>query len=393
MQFAFTTAAEDTSPPELIDIDPEYNANGFPKNLPTRFEFNEPVDDSLTVHVNSEGSLSGVRVVVQGNLVLVYPETNWPEGWVEIALYDVADLLGNRILSPYEPSLTFAASDKSASVHNTNPEWNAVLNSIVFASGWEVDRDIYSINPEGSKLQRLVDTDAMLGNPTVSADGALLAWDSGFAQLDIYVAPYEHPDNAVNVTGSTAIDWNPRFSSTGSRQLFCVNLSNTTSKIFSMAADGSGYGALRPASAEWERDPAPHPLIDNQLLFQGTRDGSYDIFLMSISAIDGTVTTINQTNTLSAQESEPDWGPDASFFVYISDEGGVNNLWLGDLTGFNRRVTNFEHDLSSPSVSPNIGSGECVASLARADGGNDLVIIDLVGGTIKRNLTSPEANN
>jgi hypothetical protein len=56
-------------------------------------------------------------------------------------------------------------------------------------------------------------------------------------------------------------------------------------------------------------------------------------------------------------------------------------------------VTDFEMELHDPSTSPVAGSMRCAASLQRVGGGSDIVIIDLVSGTIVRNLTSPGAGN
>ena len=64
------------------------------------------------------------------------------------------------------------------------------------------------------------------------------------------------------------------------------------SQLFRMAADGSGYAALSPTFGGEQWNPSPHPLVDNQLLFTSERGGSQDIWSMSVSAIDGSVTAL-----------------------------------------------------------------------------------------------------
>jgi hypothetical protein len=50
-------------------------------------------------------------------------------------------------------------------------------------------------------------------------------------------------------------------------------------------------------------------------------------------------------------------------------------------------VTFFDQPLDDPAIAPTVGDNRCVVSLASADGGSSLVIVDLVSGSILVDLT------
>jgi Tol biopolymer transport system component len=323
------------------------------------------------------------------------PAGQWePDRDYDFDLRNVADQAGN--VAEWAGYLHFHTGTHTAAVLNLQPEWNAALNAIFFTSNCAGGFDIYRINPNGSGLQLVSQNPADESEPTVSADGQLLAWEQNDGiggKWDIYVAPLGNPANSTPITPADANDTEPRFARTSSRSIVFISDRFGTEQLFRMGADGSGYSALSPNFGSLQRDPSPHPLVDNQILFTSNRAGSSDIWSMSVSAIDGTVTTINQTDTLSFNETQPDWSADASYFVFVSDESGVQNLWIGDLAGGRRQVTHSELPVVTPSTSPTPGSTQCAAVTVHSDGSTDIVIIDLVSGAIVRNLTSPEAGN
>jgi Tol biopolymer transport system component len=319
--------------------------------------------------------------------------------WVTGVYYNlelnVSDLQGNHDYGSGDAAIEFIATNALAVAHNINPEWNPALNTVIFASDRLGDYDIFRVDADGTDLEALRADPGDQLHPTVSSDGQLLAWQGREEEgdWDVFVAPLGEDANPIVVTPEDSAETEPRFSRTSSRQIFCVSDRLTTTQIFRLGPDGSGFAPLSQSFGSAQFSPSPHPLIDNQLLFSSPRAGSSDIWSMSVSAVDGSLTSINQTNSLADADSQPDWGADASYFIYVSDQGGTSNLWLGDLTGNNRRVTDFELTLADPSASPFSGDGRCAASLARTDGGSDIVIIDLVSGSIAANLTGTGAGD
>lgn len=398
MRFRFVTSTTDDSPPRLVRTSITNPLSSVYINSPIRFDFNEATTGAVTAVAHPEvlnHAQPALDVTVAGSSVLVSPVDNWDPICYFLVLNGVSDGAGNVVDDPNNlPEADFCADLGTAPISNIDPEWNSALDSIVFATDRLGGYDVFSIDPDGGNLRPLTSLPGDELEPTVSADGQLLAWQSrSDAQYDIFVTPLSDTTHATAVTPGDADDREPHFARTSSRGIVFVSDRLGYSQIFRMAADGSGYAALSPTFGSAQYGPSPHPLVDNQLLFSTPRGGSDDVWSMSVSAIDGSVTALNQTDTLSYDDTQPDWGADASFFVYVSDEGGGRDLWLGDLTGGRRQVTSFAQPIEGPSTSPVPGSTRCAASLARSDGGSDIVIIDLVSGTIVRNLTSPEAGN
>jgi Tol biopolymer transport system component len=170
--------------------------------------------------------------------------------------------------------------------------------------------------------------------------------------------------------------------------VFFVSNRTEPAGLYRVESNGAALTALDPTFGSNQFDPAPHPLLDTQLLFTSGRGGSNDIWRKTLSVIDDSIININVTEDLLAHDRNPDWAPDASYIVYVSNRGGSDNIWLTDAAGvLPRQVTNFDQPVSDPAVSPFAGEARCAAALRNPDGSSDIVIIDLLGGTVISNLT------
>jgi Tol biopolymer transport system component len=232
-------------------------------------------------------------------------------------------------------------------------------------------------------------------HPCLSSDGALLCFQkqgSG-GDWDIYVQGMDG-GKATAVTSGGFNDYEPVFSRTSSRDIFFISDRSGSASIFSMHSDGSNPSELDGAFGGGQSDPAPHPLLDRQLLFDADRNSNRSVWHVTISAVDGSVVNTNVTEGLVSNERHPCWSPDASSIGFISDLSGIDNLWLTDAAGnFPRQVTDFALPASDPVMAPQAGDNRALLSLATANGGADLVLVGLISGNLLLNLSHPGAGN
>lgn len=395
LRWRFRTAATDTFPPHLIATDPAEGATDFPPNLGVSFEFNEQLGAvDAQVQVSSVPSLT-LTARSAGRVLYVSPESDWTINTLfTVSISGVPDLAGNRELATL--TLSFTTGATPAPHIDRQPYWSRALNLIVFSSNRLHSYDLFSIRPDGTELTRLTSEPTDELHPTLSNDGALIAYQAPGPQddWDIWVGAFTPPLAAVPVTAPNFQDTQPAFSNTFSKEIVFVSSRSNPQGLFMMSADGSNPTELDPAFGSDQTEPALHPLLDTQLLFTSGASGSLNIWRKTISAIDGSAINFDLTPDTLSKEHAPAWAPDASFIIYLSDSGGEDNVWLSDAAGeFPRQVTFFDQPAADPAPSPTFGDMRCVLSLPNGAGGSDLVIVDLVGGGIISHLTGEEAGH
>ncbi|MCC7479866.1 Ig-like domain-containing protein [bacterium] len=390
LHFLLRSAATDQAAPRLLSTTPGEGASAFPVNRPVVFSYNELLDPDSAVQVSASPEAE-LETVISGRNLSIRAIGNWAlQTDYSLSVTGLSDLAGN--LRGASDSLSFRTGSEAAPVTNQQPDWNRVTDSIVFSSDQAGSFDIWAIDSDGANLRQLTFDAGDETSPSLSSDGALLCWQARGAagDQDIFVADVSDGDasDGQAVTGGPFNDRQPVFSRTFSRSIFFVSERSNPASVYSIDSAGGSLTALDFNFASGQADPAPHPLLDTQLLFTSGRSGSNDVWRMLRSVIDNEVIDTNLTDDLLAQDSQPDWLADASGYVYISNRSGVDNLWLGDFSGgLERQVSNFELNASSPSVSPFTGEALCALSLASPEGGRNIVIIELVGGSIVSNLT------
>jgi Tol biopolymer transport system component len=388
LRWRFRTAASDTFPPLLIDSQPSDGATGFPPNMAVILEFGESLLVDNANLVATADPPADLNIAVNGRSVLIDASGGWQINTpYTLELSGVADAAGNTSAELFD--LHFTTGDQAAPHQDVQPDWNRVTDSIVFASNRLGGYDIFSIHPDGTGLVRLTDLPGDELHPSLSSDGALLCFqrrgDDG--DWDIFVQGIDGGEAAA-VTGPGFNDFEPVFSRTFSRDIFFTSDRSGGASVFLMHSDGSNPTELDRAFGFGQSQPAPHPLLDRQLLFTAQRGDNLSIWRKTISAADGSVVNINLTENLVSDERSPCWSADAGLIGFVSDLSGVNSLWVADAAGsFPRQVTFFDQPLDDPAIAPTVGDNRCVVSLASADGGSSLVIVDLVSGSILVDLT------
>jgi TolB protein len=327
-------------------------------------------------------------------LLSVYAASGWAADTpYALSIANVTDTSGNTLAQQVQT--TFRTGTQALVSQNINAEWNRLSNLIVFASNRSGNFDIWAVDPDGSSLRQLTDTPQQELEPTLNEDGTRLAFQRRAANglWDICVAALNDDGLGVPVvvTPLEFNDYQPQFSRTPSNQLLFVSTRAGRTGLYTMNDDGSSPLEIDPDFTSGSSDPAYHPLLDGQMLFTAVSGDDRDVWRKSVSIVDGTAVNTNLTSTRLGDDYSPAWSPDASFVVFISDFGGVPNLWQAEANGdFAQQVTTFATQTSDPCISPIAGDNSCLLTLSREDGGSDLIIVSLLSGDILRNLTSQD---
>ncbi len=198
------------------------------------------------------------------------------------------------------PIATLSPTNNTAHAATTTTKY--LNGKIVFVSQRDGNREIYTVNPDGTNQTRLTN------NP---------ATDSGAA-------------------------WSPD----GNKIVFQTNRDGNN-EIYTMNADGSNQTNLsnNPASDFIGRGWSPD---GTKMAFTSARDGNNEIYTMNA---DGS----NQTNLSNDadHDAELDWSPDGTKVTFISYPGGDQEIYIVDSNGSNlMRITNSPGEDNWPTWSP-----------------------------------------
>jgi Tol biopolymer transport system component len=143
--------------------------------------------------------------------------------------------------------------------------------------------------------------------------------------------------------------------------------------------DGTGATHV-PGTSGRDRQPAWSP-DGRQLLFESTRRGSTDVYLMS-----GDGRFVRELTFADDFDGDPSWSPDSQRVVFESRRTGNDELWTMLRDGRSQRqLTNFASRDTDPAWSPR---GDRIAFTTGAFDRGDIAVIGTDGGGF-RALTGP----
>jgi Tol biopolymer transport system component len=241
---------------------------------------------------------------------------------------------------------------------------------LVFASGMnsgpgvnnpEGDTEIFTMNPDGTRLVQLTHNSAYDYDPAWSADGKKIAFSSnrapnpvGSNDTEVYVMRADGT-NQRRVTDSLGNNWNPAWSPSGRKIAFQSSRHVTeedylNTEIYVVRVDGTGERRLTDnTTSDLMPDWSPNgKKIAFYRYIDAERDS--DIFVMYS---DGT----NQRRVIDTPgyDYDPDWAPDGTKITF---QTGYQALYKvrADGTGLTNLTNNPSvrwDDVGDPSWSPN----------------------------------------
>ena len=178
-----------------------------------------------------------------------------------------------------------------------NPSWSPDGTQLALEGRRNGNRDIYSINIDGTGRTNLTNDSAEDTAPAWSPDGESIAFVKfAVGTQEIYVMSADG-QNQTNLTNDPASDRDPSWSPDSSKIAF-----SRAGDIYVMNADGSQQTQL---TDDPERDAEPAWSPDGEkIAFVSERDGEAELFVMNA---DGTEET--QITDDDVEQRAPDWGP------------------------------------------------------------------------------------
>jgi len=238
---------------------------------------------------------------------------------------------------------------------NLSPTW--LGGNMLYYTGYDqANPDLYLIELSGKKS--LISSQAGLNITPAAGPGGkkiALAMETPGNNLDIYIM---NPDGTKRqrVTSHPAADLEPTWSPdgyhiafvsdrTGSPQIYWIDLSK--------GSEGEGNYPLRLTYyGNYNTSPAWSP--DGRYIAYSRRVGNqFDLFLIDLKAEEGR-SEIQLTNT-PYNEEEPAWSPDSRMLIYSANPGGNYDIFMISIYRKEPiRITDWSSDETQPSWSLNL---------------------------------------
>ena len=183
------------------------------------------------------------------------------------------------------------------------PDLRRLVEKIAYAGGGAT----YTVNPDGTQRRRVSSSGAD-GDPALSPLGTKIAFErTRGADRDIWSMNADGSGQR-QLTSNPTLDAHPSWSPGGTKLLFIRDLSGNLD-IHTMNPDGSGAARLTKASG---RDYAPAWSRSGRIAFVREAGGNDDIYTMSP---DGS--GLRRVTSRSAKDTSPSWSPGSTKIAFV----------------------------------------------------------------------------
>jgi Tol biopolymer transport system component len=270
---------------------------------------------------------------------------------------------------------------RDATPEPTYDEANSQTGRIAFTSERTGNREIFTINPDGSDLRRLTGNPADDVYPSWSPDGSLIVFESQRGITPTLYIMNADGSNIRRLLDTDTVDGMPDWSPDGSRIVF-ASWRETQSEIYVINADGTD---LRRLTNDRYADEVPVWSPDgSQIAFAKRRSGSYEIYTMDADGRNPRRIDTDLFNTY-----DPVWSPDGTKIAFTGFES-VNRYAVYVM---NADGSGIERLTESPSRSPRWSpDGSQIVYQRFRDGAHDLFIMDANGNNSRALVENPGAD-
>jgi Tol biopolymer transport system component len=254
----------------------------------------------------------------------------------------------------------------SAAVPGTN-------GRIAFVSDRAGNADIWTMNPDGSRLHQLTTADGQDIEPAFSPLADRIAWRSERdGNPEIYIMDATGAGQ-TRLTNNSVEDIQPDFFPDASKLVFAEREAADfpDANLWSTGLDGANPLQLSTATSS-ETEPAVSPDGATIAFTTGRDTGNNEIW--TVSAAGGGDTNLTQS---SAFDVQPDWSPDGAKIAFASNRDGDLDIYVMDADGQNvKRLTTATGTDQTPAWSPD---GTKIAFASERDGDSDIYVMDADG--------------
>ena len=256
--------------------------------------------------------------------------------------------------------------------------WPGANGRLVFVRNVAGDRQIVTLNPNGSDLVYGFGSAYTTEYPDASANGHRIAFDRDTPSnsYDIFTASDQLTDY-TNITNHPAQDTSPSWSPNGNKIVFTSSRGGNHG-LYIMNADGSNVVELRDRESD---ETQPRWSSTNRIVYVNQQHGFYRI--QSIKADGSGLKTLTDEH----QDHDPVWSPDGkqvAFYRELSDSPEIMTI-NADGTHLRRRTNNVVNEFG-PAWSPN---GKLIAYTREVGASYDIWVMNPDGSNQHAVITSP----
>ncbi len=296
------------------------------------------------------------------------------------------DIFTMDIQSREQRRVTFSQNTGRQSLY---PSWAPDGSRIVFASNFDGDYDLYTVDEKGNHRTPLTDSGGDDVQPDWSPDGRkiVFASDQHRATAQVWSMDVKTGHQQI-LTESQFRTAYPRWSPDGTEVAYHSAVvdeapPSDVRQIWQVSADGTGLKSLI-MDGDHNDNPAFSP-DGKRIAFSSRRDDNLDIYIFDKDSL----RTVRLTRDPSS-DSQPSWSPDGKHLVFISKRTGNADIHRMNAEG--GWIVNLTHSESSeyaPAWSPR---GDKISFARDVDGRWEIHVMDKDGNRQMRLDNSPVYN-